>query len=378
MKQADSRIDFKIAVILAAVLVAAVFGEGVARYKLKAEASRGALPSQCESDPVYNHVWRPSMRQVDAYRSIPYVLVTNKQRWVEEYDVAEKKPVGTFRIFYVGDSNVQGVVDTPYKMVKIVEKGLNSRSKKIKFEVINTGTSSFSILQYYLLIKYTLLKYAPDLVVLNIDMTDASDDEFYRRLARRDEKGEILGIAPSGGRKYVLTPIGSFHEGDFFPAWMIRRSSLIELLNGRLQNLVIKIGTFVWMRRPTNWLAREWSEKTVKDVDASMDVLMAAIELLKSNGVKVCLTGVPHYRQYTGEWSVKPHEVLKSVAEKERIPYLNSYQTLKYKITGTPQERFYWSNDPCHFNREGNRIWAQAQLDFLSDPENRLLPSDFF
>lgn len=377
MKQAGFKIILKTAAILAAVLVAAAFGEGAARYKIKAEASRVASAAQCESDPVFNHIWRPSMRQVDAYRSIPYVLATNKQRWVEEYDVSEKKPADTFRIFYVGDSNVQGVVDTPYKMVKIVEKGLNSRSKKIKFEVINTGTSSFSILQYYLLIKYKLLKYAPDLVVLNVDMTDASDDEFYRRLVEKNQKGEILGIAPSGGRKYVLTPIGSFHEGDFFPAWMIRRSALIELLNGRLQNLVINIGTFVGMRRPANWLAREWSDKTVKDVDASMNVLMAAIELLKANGVKVCLTGVPHYRQYTGEWSVKPHEVLKRVAEKESIPYLNSYQTLKYKITGTPQERFYWPNDPCHFNREGNRIWAQAQLDFLSDPKNHLLPPDF-
>jgi len=47
---------------------------------------------------------------------------------------------------------------------------------------------------------------------------------------------------------------------------------------------------------------------------------------------------------------------------------------LMSKIKGSRVEDYYWSNDPTHFNENGNQIWAEAQLKFLLDRDNKLLP----
>ncbi len=62
----------------------------------------------------------------------------------------------------------------------------------------------------------------------------------------------------------------------------------------------------------------------------SMRVLSAAITFWRERGVPVVVTGVPHYLQYEGSWSTRPHAVLARTT-----------------------------------TEAGNRIWAEAQLAFL-------------
>ncbi len=85
------------------------------------------------------------------------------------------------------------------------------------------------------------------------------------------------------------------------------------------------------------------------------------------------ITGVPHYPQYTGEWSSRPHDVLEEVAKAKEVPFLNSYEMIKDKITITEETKFYWTEDPTHFNIEGNRVWAESQIEFLKDIKSNLL-----
>ena len=49
-------------------------------------------------------------------------------------------------------------------------------------------------------------------------------------------------------------------------------------------------------------------------------------------------------------------------------------KTLKIPKFGSEISEYYWSYDGTHFNRAGNKIWAEAQLDFLLDPSNNLIP----
>ena len=161
------------------------------------------------NDPILHHKWIPSKKIIEAPKDIPsFLIITNKQSWLEDYDVTIEKPDDTFRIFYLGDSTVQGLVNSPFRMVQIVEKKLNDKYKKqdMKFEVINTGTSSYSFLQYYLLIKTQLLKYSPDLIVINIDMTDVVNDACYRRLILVDEEGNPAAIPNHKTSLFVMSP----------------------------------------------------------------------------------------------------------------------------------------------------------------------------
>jgi lysophospholipase L1-like esterase len=122
-----------------------------------------------------------------------------------------------------------------------------------------------------------------------------------------------------------------------------------------------------------NWLALEWTPEIWANVEYSMAMIRRTIGMLRAAGVKVMLTGVPHYPQFTGEWSARPHEVLKCTAESEGIAYLDSYTAIRQAVQTAPPGTYYWPSDPTHFNIAGNRLWAEAQLQFLLDPRNQLL-----
>jgi len=334
-------------------------------------------------DPVLHHKWAPSRTTIDRARSIPYALTINAQSWVEEYDVVRENPVGVFRMFYVGDSTTQGVVAPEYKMVELVERELNRRCEGsgVRFEVINTGTSSYSFLNYYLLIRTILLDYAPDLVVINVDMTDMINDYVYRQSAVTDAAGAVAAIRPPAEDfrfQYLMGPEGVVRREEM-PAlyrFLVKHSGIfyyLERVRGRDDWRRIEAGLDV--DESANWLSMVWSQEVRQNIDASMAVLAKTVAALRSRGVRVALTGVPHYGQYTGALSSEPHAVLGWFARSNRVPYLNVYEALDDKIGGSGQAEYYWAEDPSHFNREGNRIWAEAQLAFLLDPGNGLLPS---
>jgi len=334
------------------------------------------------ADPVLHHKWAPSRTTIDHARSIPYPLTVNSQSWVEDYEISKAKPAGVYRIFYVGDSTTQGVVAPEYKMVELVERGLNASAVGVRYEVINTGTSSYSFLLYYLLIKTRLLEYNPDLVVLNIDMTDVVNDYVYRKSVVTNEAGEIVAVRPPEEDfrfRYYTTPEGVVHRNEL-PGWRQWLSSwsglayYMERLVDRKQWRKIEAG--FRLDESANWLKKEWSQEIRGNIDESMAVLTSTIQLLKHHGIKMLVTGVPHYGQYTGLLSARPHAALAQVAAANHALYLNSYEALKGAIAASRQSDYYWAEDPSHFNIEGNRIWAEAQLAFLLDPANRLLPGE--
>jgi tetratricopeptide (TPR) repeat protein len=330
-----------------------------------------------EDDPVLHHRWKPSVRYANRLAH----LTTNKQSWLEEYDITSGKSPNTYRIFYLGDSQVQGHVGIEDRMVEIVERELNWKYAKgdIYFEVINTGTSSYSCLMYYLLVKTKILNYSPDLVVLNIDMTDVVNDAAYRRFMETDKKGDPVAINPNTRYLITMTPIGykmvKNPTYSYVPDWLLRHSRLVHFIHVKRRNYLgqkrIKKQKY---ELNADWLEKEWSKEIQDNVNFSMDILSKTINLLKSRNVKVMVTGVPHYPQYTGKQSAKPHDTLREIAQMNDVPYLNSYLALKNKITGTDVSEYYHADDPTHFNVEGNRIWAQAQLDYLLEPKNELLP----
>ena len=86
------------------------------------------------------------------------------------------------------------------------------------------------------------------------------------------------------------------------------------------------------------------------------------------------VTGVPHYKQFSGEDSSRPHEALERTVRAHGGLWLNSYRELKLRIGGTAQGVFYFPEDPTHFNIAGNALWAEAQLKFLLEHSAEVLP----
>jgi hypothetical protein len=243
-------------------------------------------------DNTLNHTWKPNLAYRDFSRSTPFMMYTNSQSWIGRRDVPLRKPKNTIRIFYVGDSNTQGVVAEGKKMVNIVEKGLNERFGKNgkSIEVIDTGTTSWSPSIYYLEIKDQIMRYSPDIVVIDADMTDCRDDSVYRKLTVFDKKGLPVAIRPSkktDKSQYVLAPQGIVKVSPMtaalqqFHQYLTASSSFYF----HYERFAFYLPYNLTLRRilhkpppPTNfppiedgnWLALAWSKNTQINVDYTL------------------------------------------------------------------------------------------------------------
>ncbi len=347
-----------------------------------------------------NHTWKPNGRKVhnewiekNPEFSSPYTHVYNSQGWLERYDISHEKPKQTYRIFYVGDSFTEGTVPMGQSVPSIVEKRLNELPAKGKrnFEVINTGTSSYSPFIYYILIRYVIMDYNPDLIVVNIDMTDSFDDWKYIQTGVYDEDGNPWA-APE--RNIYTDPFIDTADG-LVKANTWNRLQLFLYQHSYVYNLILKLRS----KRPqqkgkqkvhvnysrSSWLETEWDQNTAEIVDITLDHLKRIAVLCRSRNVKLMYTTVPHYQQYAGSedgtepplCSNRAHYEIKRIAEKSRVPYLNSYEQLKPFIQNTPQTAFYYKGD-MHFNPRGYKIWAKAHIEFLMDKRNNLLQEDVY
>ena len=382
--------------------------------------------------PRLHHIWRPNGRQdhfewtrSDPRYSKPYMHVYNGQGWIERYDVVKEKPSNVYRIFYLGDSFTEGTVPMEKSVPSIVEAALNKRKRRNawQFEVINTGTSSYSPLILYILARYYLADYSPDLLVVNVDMTDVYDDSRYRTNLSLDETGKPWAILPgnvsesdyvwAGDRLAKASLMLKFriflykHTYSYHLLGQLKRKFLhnIDRLRGhpvsekpleKSNNAIDAtndqgVETTVTSSRsvdyrsiqiasdPWGWCRFEWTNKTKEDVRFTKEILRELIQWADEKKIKIVITTVPHYLQYPSVlegksvWSTQPHREIKQLAESLGVIYLDSYNGLKSALVGSQQDEFYYRND-MHFNPRGYRLWAKLHLDLLEDPSNKLIP----
>lgn len=336
------------------------------------------------SSDTLHHRLRPNLNAVDPRWDRPHRLVTNSQAFVEDREIALAKPPGTYRIFYVGDSNVQGLVDFPDKMVRRVEATLNARRPAgiERFEVVNTGTSSYSPYLYYVLIKRVLLAYRPDLIVVNVDMTDVANDDLYRRFAVHAADGTldaVVDAVETSRYDYAMTPNGLIRveRPSRLYRWFAEHTAFFYyvdkiLTRQRVRRAIGNADTEV--NRDADWLAFEWTPAIEASVARTMDMLAETAKLARANGIRFAITGVPHLPQYDGRWSPRPHEALGALAASLDIPYFDGYAAIAARAPASGPKDLYFETDDTHFNAAGNRIWADAQVEFLRDPRWNLIP----
>jgi lysophospholipase L1-like esterase len=329
----------------------------------------------------------------------PYVHKYNNQGWIEDYDIQKSKRPNTYRIFYLGDSFTEGTVPMDLSVPSVVENRLNKlgREKNLSFEVINTGTSSYSPTIFYVLTRYVLMDYAPDLIVVNIDLTDDFDDWKYKQTLILDNDGNPWAVPPRDIYKaaYIDTIKGAVKPNAFMKLelFLVQHSYIYTFLrkffspenidSGAQDIHTNHINTQVYQR--WGWCKTEWDDNTTANVNHTLGLLRRLARFCQKNNVKIMFTSVPHYKNYAGNrkdagtpaWSSRPHYAIEKVAAEQDVPYLNSFEKLTPFISGTPQHTYYYKND-MHFNPRGYRIWADAHLDFLVKKENGLLPETFY
>lgn len=332
-------------------------------------------------DDVLHHVFVPSQTATVTGRGRTVTLTTNAQSWVEDHDTTPTRPRGALRLFFVGDSTVQGVDQARDAMPRIVERELARRLENAPFtiDVVNAGTAGYSPLLYHLLVKTRILGYDPSHVVLCVCANDVADDAMYRRTTLFGVGGEPLAVLPNlkvNRQRYRVTPDGTVRRSflDRTALMLADYSKFCFYVSRALRPVSDWRNLDLPTKQGPSWLADPWSESTEKNVSRSMAVLADTIRLLNTHGVRVLVTGVPHFEQYGGHGSSRMHDVLRELAKREGATYLNGFAVLEPQLAGSDISDNYFPGDPIHFNAKGNRLWAKALVDFMLDPDVAFLP----
>lgn len=346
----------------------------------------------------YNHTWRPSSswqhkewKNLDPRFPEPYTHYYNKQGWLEKYDVSTEKQKKTFRIFYLGDSFIEGTVPMESSVPSSVEAHLNNLAEKsgIHFEVINTGTASYSPIIYRLLVEDIVREYAPDLLVINIDMTDDYDDWKYAQTALYDSYGNLIAVPPRnayGG--FIDFDKGTVHHN------FITKLLLFLYKNSYFYNFVCQkfrrnneLDEFKKIRQDGEfyqrwaWCTENWTEQTIKNVETTLFHLTYIAKVCKEKNIRLLFSTSPHSSQFPRHknvkpvWSPKIHYILEDFCKRIDVPFINSHRQMYDYIAGTPHEKYYYVND-MHFNPHGYELWSKIHIQFLLEPSNKVIPQE--
>jgi hypothetical protein len=123
-------------------------------------------------------------------------------------DVVEAKPAGTYRILMLGDSFTMGKgVEDQQTFSVLLESALRRRVGACggpAIEVLNGGVDSYAPILSYLELTRDLGVLSPDMIVLNLDVSDLVQEAAYRQIAVYGPNGEIVGV-PQAERAVSLT-----------------------------------------------------------------------------------------------------------------------------------------------------------------------------
>jgi hypothetical protein len=183
-----------LAVLVLAGLVVAIAATEVALRLLPAPERKAHLTS----DPRRHH--RLKATWSGTVQGVPY---RTNALGLRERDLVTPKPTGVVRILMLGDSFTEGggLADAD-TVPRQVERALAAYCPGL--EVVNAGTASYSPILEYLALQDVGAAVAPDVIVVNLDMTDVHDDLVRTALAELDPHGWPTGVATKRRQETAL------------------------------------------------------------------------------------------------------------------------------------------------------------------------------
>ncbi len=295
--------------LLSLLSLAVVLGamEGILRYRdprsLRLTRGRKPVPFRV-AHPVYGHALLPGATGRTSHYGeydVPYKI---NSLGLREREVSRKIPPGTVRLLILGDSFTEGFgVKLEDAFVKILERRLNASPARpgVRYETVNMGVASFSPLLEYLFLKETLGRIEGDFLVLNLDASDFSDDNFYERGARWGPGGEPLAVSHgdllpnylSYGRHFLETlPAAPWRNSWVlrFLVWHFIRRVHGGWVRSRLGR--IEYDRYGWTR-PGRRPGDAWEAQ----LGRSFGYILRIRELLKKKGIGFAVALYPHGHQ---------------------------------------------------------------------------------
>jgi lysophospholipase L1-like esterase len=329
--------------------------------------------------PIYHHRFIPN--STGHYKQKEFnVHYSINSLGLRERELPRRKPEGTRRVLLLGDSftegnGVEGEDAFPAKLQALVD----DLRLPTRWEVINAGEGSYSPLLMYLLLKNELIHLEPDLVILNLDVSDFYDDWQYTQLATFDVNGEPLAVRPDPerekGRWYVEA---AYAIKDFLKentrGYNFLRRHVAPLLaerpdasgNVRVDKYAMLRDGYVFLDEPDLALTLGYIKKIRDFLDARGIPLWLAVY---PYGHQVSAREWHHGRTYwrfeqNRTYSIEFQKYIEQFAHRSGIPIVN--MTQEFLERSNAERPLYFSYDG-HFTPAGHSIAARALM-------RRLLP----
>ncbi len=341
-----------------------------------------------QKDPILHHSLVPKAKLKRTNNEFDVTYEINSQG-LRDREIPLEKPANTYRILMLGDSYTFGIGNNlEDTFSKRLEQKLNSLSRSVHYEVINGGCSSYAPILEYLFLIHKGLKFHPDLVILNYDISDVQDDHKYSQIAEFDEKGLPLKVNPIDVQYYYKEVKKGYKSSIPY----LDQSELYQFIISRIyqvkknkeapqfyQEAQVVAGNIEYDRDlPVRENIGDWK----KYFDESARYLQMIHKLLQSKNIQFVITSYPYGTLVNEkEWeigrklrgfdqkvySTKLFNYLAEFSESEKIPFLNMTPDFK----ASKEFPLFYSYDG-HFTPAGHEVAAKSLEKFLL--EKRLIP----
>jgi hypothetical protein len=390
--RARRRVLFALALGVFVLLVVAAGAEIAMR--VVGRGSRGTKTHV--ADPVLHHRLRAGLRTT--VLNVPF---ETNALGLRDREYGPEKPAGVMRILMLGDSFTEGGgLRLEQSVPKVVEARLAERGCARPVEVVNAGVASYSPILEYVYLREHGLALAPDLVVLNFDMTDVHDDMVRTTIAHLDGRGLPIAV-PSNRRREtaaLLPPVpkpswlrgldGVERAANHLALWQaFRLSGAGKQLFGPLRSSaerLERLGVVGDARYDTMAITRDEEQPATAAAWQLTERYVAAIrDLARTRGAGFVLVTYPHAHQVSATASLaardrfgvrpglyaseRPFRRLKDLGRREGFPVITVLNQFRRRAA----EGLYWDED-IHHTPLGASILADGIRDGLV--ERALVP----
>lgn len=355
-----------------AALVAYVIIDVVAGWLLIEPLSPPLVP-----DAYRHHRLVPNSRAEFRQQDFAYVQRVNSLG-LRGVEISRAKPPGTYRIVMLGDSFTmgKGVRDEETFSV-LLQQSLQQKlapCPERRIEVLNAGVDSYAPVLSLIQLQREIAPLGPDLVILNLDVSDLTQESAYRRQAIRADSGEIIAVPQRSDAKSMY---------DRFRDWTGRNLFFTRLLlfyvNRAMDHQEISIRDVVMEADPeivAHTLASDKVDRRKQWLDL-FDSINRIKEYSERRGMAFVLAVYPWPHQLNDtEWvpgreifmprgartSDRSMNTIRELAAANGIELLDLYPAFAGYTGAAP---LYFRHD-MHFTPAGHKVMALGFEDYLA------------
>lgn len=346
-------------------------------------------------DQLLHHVLTPNSKCLGKTEEFDVIYAIN-EHGLRDVSFEYQKPENAFRILFLGDSFTYGTgVNLQDTFVKQFERMISKQSEGYKIQTINAGVPAYGLILEDLYLKSKGVELEPDLVVVNLSMTDFFDERRLSKIAKKNQSGQIIAVAGPKIKQYLPDTLHNFFKKQSFiynfflkkqeDLWKLKERTVARLKGREVpqhasQEPVFSQedpdkDTFAITRDIDNQLFDELFEPVAQR-------LVSIKKFLDERDITMILVVIPNGHQVDkNQWvegrktmkleeesySDKVFEELEKFANDNEIQIINTTDNLREHARDFPGEKLFFDYDG-HLMPLGNKIVAEMIFEMTDLP----------